>query len=206
MSDERLRELERRWKQSGTAEAEAEFLQGRIRAGELPRERLPLAAYCGSEGAKRALGEGAPQVPDTIEAWLLGLHERDQDLMLRALVVIARQVLPVWESAKPDDRRPLRAIEAAEEVLETGSKNSSLLSLIADEANDASVETEWGPGLETFAAACASSAAEYADSPHPSAAETADFLHGMYDPEWDEAQFCRSLGSKLLPWILLAGD
>lgn len=58
MSDERLRQLERRWKETGSAEDEAVFLLARVRAGELTRERLELAAFCGSPGALRA----APQV------------------------------------------------------------------------------------------------------------------------------------------------
>ncbi len=56
MSDTKLRELERRWKETGTVADEAAYLLERVRAGNLTRERLELAAYCGHEGAISALG------------------------------------------------------------------------------------------------------------------------------------------------------
>ena len=55
MSDSKLRELERRWREKGSVEDEITYLRERLRVGELTRERLELAAYCGHEGAKRAL-------------------------------------------------------------------------------------------------------------------------------------------------------
>ena len=51
MSDERLRELERRWKETGAAQDEAAYLLERVRVGELERGRLELAGYCGYEAA-----------------------------------------------------------------------------------------------------------------------------------------------------------
>ena len=44
MSDQRLRELERRWKESGSPDDEAAYLLERVRVGDLTRERLHLAA------------------------------------------------------------------------------------------------------------------------------------------------------------------
>lgn len=55
MSDARLRELERRWLESGSLEDQAAWLNARVAAGELARERLELAARCGHEGALQAL-------------------------------------------------------------------------------------------------------------------------------------------------------
>lgn len=55
MSDHRLRELERRWKQSGEAEDEAAYLAARVRSGDVDRERLLLAAYLGHGAAERVL-------------------------------------------------------------------------------------------------------------------------------------------------------
>lgn len=60
MSDQRLRELERRWRETGDVKDEASFLVERRRAGELTQERLELAACCGHEGARLALGATAP--------------------------------------------------------------------------------------------------------------------------------------------------
>ena len=44
MSDARLRELERRWRESGSTEDEAAYLRERVRVGDLTQERLELAA------------------------------------------------------------------------------------------------------------------------------------------------------------------
>lgn len=56
MSDAKLRDLERRWKETGTCEDEAAYSTERVRVGDLTRERLELAAYCGHEGARSASG------------------------------------------------------------------------------------------------------------------------------------------------------
>ncbi|MCW8138814.1 MAG: hypothetical protein KIT58_07910 [Planctomycetota bacterium] len=58
MTDQRLRQLERRWRETGAVDDEAAFLMERVRVGDLTSERLELAAFCGHEGARRA----APQV------------------------------------------------------------------------------------------------------------------------------------------------
>lgn len=55
MSDANLRELERRWRELGSVEAEAAWLQARIRAGDLAPERLELAAFWGSSAARECL-------------------------------------------------------------------------------------------------------------------------------------------------------
>jgi len=59
VSDARLRELERRWKETGSVDDEASYLLERVRVGDLTRERLELAAYCGHQGARRAGNEHA---------------------------------------------------------------------------------------------------------------------------------------------------
>ncbi len=55
MSDARLRELERRWKETQSPDDEAAYLLERVRVGDLTRERLELAAYCGHERARQAI-------------------------------------------------------------------------------------------------------------------------------------------------------
>lgn len=60
MSEERLRELERRWRQSGAASDQAALLAERVRAGLLPAARLRLAAALGQPAARLALGGDAP--------------------------------------------------------------------------------------------------------------------------------------------------
>ena len=52
MSDEHLRELERRYLETGSVEAEQAYLEGRVRAGELSPSRFRLAALCGHAAAR----------------------------------------------------------------------------------------------------------------------------------------------------------
>lgn len=66
MSDEKLRELERRWKETGAVEDEAAYLLERVRAGELTQERLELAARMGNRGAMFAAN--LPRLADLNEA------------------------------------------------------------------------------------------------------------------------------------------
>jgi len=56
MSDERLRDLQRRWEQSRAIEDEVLLLRQRVRIGDLPIQNLELAAHCGSRAAAQALG------------------------------------------------------------------------------------------------------------------------------------------------------
>ncbi|MCO5170330.1 MAG: hypothetical protein M9894_28675 [Planctomycetes bacterium] len=53
MSDARLRDLERRWRETGDPDDGAVWLRARLRAGDLDRDRLDLAAYCGHPAAQR---------------------------------------------------------------------------------------------------------------------------------------------------------
>jgi hypothetical protein len=55
MSDTKLRDLERRWKETGTEDDEAAYLLERLRVGDLTRERLELAVCLGYQPAIRAL-------------------------------------------------------------------------------------------------------------------------------------------------------
>lgn len=61
MTDRRQRTLARAAAQ-GDAQAAAALLRSRLRARELTRERVDLAAYCGDAGARLALG-GVESVP-----------------------------------------------------------------------------------------------------------------------------------------------
>lgn len=54
MSDQKLRDLERRWHETGSPDDEAAYLVERVRVGDLTQDLLELAAYCGHEGANRA--------------------------------------------------------------------------------------------------------------------------------------------------------
>lgn len=60
MSDERLRTLERRWRETGSPHDEAAWLSERVRVGALDVERLRLAAALGHDASLALLGDDAP--------------------------------------------------------------------------------------------------------------------------------------------------
>jgi len=111
MSDAKLRELERRWKETGSVEDEAAFLLERVRAGELSQERLELAARLGAQAANTALGRTATKfVVD-------GLPVTSAEEALRMALAAARVPLPHWldrHQAAPVAAQAREAIERAE--------------------------------------------------------------------------------------------
>ena len=56
MSDSKLRELERRWRETQSVEDEAAYLRERVRVGDLTQERLELAARTGLPAAETVTG------------------------------------------------------------------------------------------------------------------------------------------------------
>ena len=70
--DTRLRELERRFQATGSVEDEAAWITERLRVGELARDRVELAAYCGHEAACVVLGEEVGAFPPSVDLrrWL----------------------------------------------------------------------------------------------------------------------------------------
>ncbi|MCO5169192.1 MAG: hypothetical protein M9894_22850 [Planctomycetes bacterium] len=86
MSDERLRQLERRWRETGAVEDEAALLAHRLRVGSLSAGSLRLLAYlqhgaamsvllteCPKERLPRRELFGGP--PDRIQQWVLGFAD-----------------------------------------------------------------------------------------------------------------------------------
>jgi len=113
MSDERLRELERRWKETGSPEDEAAYLLERVRAGDLSQERLELAAYCGHQAATRALGSSAPRTYQKLELWIRGLARWGVDPALRcslALCTLLVESLPREQAALEEPLSLLRKL------------------------------------------------------------------------------------------------
>ena len=70
MTDSHLRELERRFRASGSAEDEAAWLRARVQAGELAEHHLALAAYLGSPAAELVTP------PEHMEEFLAVLEEQ----------------------------------------------------------------------------------------------------------------------------------
>ena len=97
MSDQRLRELERRWRETGSVEDEAAYLRERVRVGDLTQERLELAAYCGHEGATRAT-----EVPRMeLSALLEMVHESGELPTLICAASIMKQLVPLDQDLEP---------------------------------------------------------------------------------------------------------
>ncbi len=74
MTDEKLRELERRFKETGLPEDEAAWLKERVRAGDLTQDRLALAVHCGQQVAFELTGTGW-QEPPALETWITALYD-----------------------------------------------------------------------------------------------------------------------------------
>lgn len=75
MSDARLRELKRRWQQSGAVDDEAAFLRERVRVGDLTALRLRIAAYAGVPGAILAYGARSLDYLDLVTSMSAGSPE-----------------------------------------------------------------------------------------------------------------------------------
>lgn len=79
MSDDRLRELERAWREAGTVESEAALLWERRRTGGLATVSLELAALLGHTAAAMAMGMpvAMPPTESELNAFTLG-HANNQ--------------------------------------------------------------------------------------------------------------------------------
>ncbi len=88
MSDEQRRALER-GAARGEAEARVRALAARVRAGELPRERVELAAWCGDEVARAVAPVG--EIPDSIFEWLVGVERFGREAQIRVLAAVAHE-------------------------------------------------------------------------------------------------------------------
>ena len=124
MSDNKLRELERRWKETGSVEDEAAYLLERVRAGELTQERLELAAYCG-----RVIRSDDPTpVPAGDGGWFLGLGRwlDSQDLVRLLAALVAKHSTEVRPEAT---RRPSIGVLALATTTRGGRLNSARLML-----------------------------------------------------------------------------
>ena len=125
MSDARLRELERRWRESGSTEDEAAYLRERVRVGDLTQERLELAAYCGNAASIAALSKPVRR-SEEVHAWIrdrigssvselsadtlglvLGLESWGDTVLVRGLIAISEQAM-----LRDSDKRLVEAARA----------------------------------------------------------------------------------------------
>lgn len=121
MGDERLRALERRWRESGSTEDEAAWLAERLRTGSLLPDRLRLAAHCGHPAASLLLGMTQPGLARRLigfvrGGWLLPdlRSTYSKVVTVRALILVVRLVARDCAAYLLPDERPVQAIQAAE--------------------------------------------------------------------------------------------
>lgn len=104
--DEQLTRRATRW----TVREERSRLTTRVLRGDLPRERVELAAYAGHAGASEA--GLVPFVPPDLRAWAEGLRVFGAEASLRAAVAGLGIAVPAHEREHPGDLRPRRVWEA----------------------------------------------------------------------------------------------
>lgn len=125
MSDEGIRELERRWRETQSPEDEAAWLRQRLRTGDLTEDRLRLAAYCQHPAAVLLVPQPSPGWVSQTGAWLKetilghrvvpGLRPWGAEACVRGMIAAARLVVPICEQHLRPDPRPVQAVVAAEE-------------------------------------------------------------------------------------------
>jgi hypothetical protein len=110
VSDDDLRGLERRWRESGDDAIGAAYLAARLRAGDLDVERLRDLARLGLGAAIACLGDDAPEtlLGDAVRSGWRPARTRRQV----ALLLWRRHVLPEWEAAHPGDARLRELLDA----------------------------------------------------------------------------------------------
>ncbi len=99
VTDERLRDLERRSRAGGGPEDDARLLLERVRRGELTSEALELAATIGHTGACAALGRAPVGLPG-----LALVIAGGGDRRARAALALAELALPAWTFPTPPDQ------------------------------------------------------------------------------------------------------
>lgn len=100
MADDRIRSLERRFKQSGSLDDEAAWLAARNRAGEISDDQLELAADLAHDPARLALNKPPLRYLD-LSVWSRELHDRwGQAVLVRVALATTRHLLA---TIRPDE-------------------------------------------------------------------------------------------------------
>jgi hypothetical protein len=97
MADDRLRDLERRWKKTDRLEDEIPYLRERVRQGELAVSNLEIAALCGHPAAQIILNGEISADNRDLQEWLQAIIQVSDDtfdIMLRILLLLAVDLYP----------------------------------------------------------------------------------------------------------------
>lgn len=113
MGDDRLRELEQRWRATGALDDEARWHAARLRAGRLDPQLLPVAAWAGSAAAGLLLGVTPPAPPrdpgrgwSWVCDWLAeGLTRAPLAARRRAALAELERLLLYFEGVDADSRQ-----------------------------------------------------------------------------------------------------
>lgn len=116
MTDERLQESRRRWRQTGSVEDEAKYYLECVRAGALTRERLQFAAHVGHTAARLATGFAVGQ-PTNLIGVLTSARACGDATLVEAARLLAHHCLSAWDRVMPD-KRPHETLEAVQAWLE----------------------------------------------------------------------------------------
>lgn len=214
-TDSRIRELERKWKESGSVEDEAAYLLERVRVGDLEKEKLELAAWLGQPAAEVVVSAPPKQAPlDYSAGPNLVEDQLDEALQLWAVpdnvialwtAECASKALPVLERELPREKRPRRAVEAAQ-AYALGSANRKEVQRVCRAAkkasekirlNDASRESQ-------LVALAAYWAAAYVSDFEPFSAQQCVRLTAEAQPKMWKEDRLRWMLRRLGDWALAA--
>ncbi len=116
MSDERLRQLERRWLETGSFEDEVHWLEGRLRFGDLTPGRMWTAAFLFHKPARQVLGlvRGDPEIEGVDLTPLQPyLSPSEYDLLrIEATAISIRGTHLTWADVADTDSIGFRALVA----------------------------------------------------------------------------------------------
>lgn len=120
MTDARLRELERRWKETLAPADEAAYVRERIRALGIDRALVEVAAHCGSQGAAESIGQPVMSSDGDTAAWLMAMRHWGRQVLVRGLWLMCTHAV----KRVPVGDEGASALVAVNEWLRTGSEEA----------------------------------------------------------------------------------
>jgi hypothetical protein len=113
----------------------------------MPEEHtLELRARLGDKEAEAELGDATPSSLAELEVnqWLEHLSLFDRKVLVRAAIEVVSTILDEWTANRPDDKRPLKAVDAANGYLMKPGENTKGYALAAAKACTAARKDSFG--------------------------------------------------------------